>query len=270
MKYRLTPAVLFALGAALCVLLAAWFVPLPRIIAGEEELATKRLPETRANVMSTQQAFKQAQERYQTYIKTHDVGAAREQAIASYKGPELAATRLMDVIYGYADELLLYAQASDKYFSALHAYDDDLMSWTRSLGASSESLRSATFPFVEHLKRYPPPVGLTADPPDVKAATLQAQIEALHRDTEPADLAQDIDNIWASGRSIEYVAGLHDEYYQDLQTYDGKVATVANAANQPQQSSTRRLVANSFNVLLGAVVFGGLAALFVARKRTQV
>src|SRR5438552_12415279 len=120
MKYRLTPATLFALAAALCALLAAWFMPLPRILAGEEELVVKRLPQTRANVMSAQQEFKQAQERYQKYIKMNDIGAWREyvkQAIAGSQTNPLAFSSLeafaqrVKWIEGYATELQKYGEA---------------------------------------------------------------------------------------------------------------------------------------------------------------
>ena len=49
---------------------------------------------------------------------------------------------------------------AETYFSQLKHFDDELMAWTRSLGAESEILRADTWPIVEYLKLYPPPTGL--------------------------------------------------------------------------------------------------------------
>ena len=42
--------------------------------------------------------------------------------------------------------LLWRALAGEAYFAELRKYDDDLMSWSRTLGAKSEELRRATWP----------------------------------------------------------------------------------------------------------------------------
>src|SRR5947209_18654764 len=61
--------------AALCVLLAAWLLPLPRLVAGADELAAARLPQVRASVDATGSAFAKAQAGYLNYVGTHDMTA---------------------------------------------------------------------------------------------------------------------------------------------------------------------------------------------------
>ncbi|XSG77591.1 O-antigen ligase family protein [Herpetosiphon llansteffanensis] len=65
-----------------------------------------------------------------------------------------------------ADDVNLLAQASlvaEQERQALQAYDAALMGQTRDLGALAEELRSATWPIVEQLKLYPPPLGTRGD-----------------------------------------------------------------------------------------------------------
>ncbi|MFL5732690.1 MAG: hypothetical protein ACJ78Q_05755 [Chloroflexia bacterium] len=274
--------IIYATAAALLALLAAWLLPFPHLISGDDDQAANVLPGVRENLMSSKSRFDLASSRYQAYISSHDVGALRqnaEQAIsAANAAPADAAAlaRLRDEgvkIVEFAHELEQYALASDTYFAALRTYDDDLMAWTRSLGAKSERLRKDTFPFVEHIKRYPPPTGLTPDPPEVKADQLSAQITAheahlagLGSSATPAQLSTDVDAIWSSGRSIEYVAGLHDEYFTDLRRYDGRVTEEAAAPLVSNQLPGRRMMATGLNLLLGLVIFGGLLALFAPRR----
>src|SRR5919204_1514165 len=83
-------AALYALAAALAALAIAWLLPLPRIIAGDEDQVASQMPQVRTELMSTKQRFDEASERYHTYIATHDVGAMRvsaQQAIAAAKAP---------------------------------------------------------------------------------------------------------------------------------------------------------------------------------------
>jgi hypothetical protein len=285
-------SVLSALLAALAVLLVAWFVDLPRIIAGEEELASVRLPQTRAAVMSSKQGFERARDEYRMYVSSHDLAALRAGALETIERARDDSGALPDLnerlsqIAGYAQVLHRYAEAGDRYFLDLRRYDDNLMAWTRSLGAGSESLRDETWPIVEHLKLYPKPVGLVADPPEVKASKVLTQINYLERDAdalnaapshdEPSpllyDLAWDIAGLWDSGRAVEYVAGLddhsglHSEYYRTLETYDRKVQAQAGGVNEGPQSAGRRALATGLNLLLGLVTLGGLAALFAPRR----
>src|SRR5438128_9230450 len=61
--------------AALCVLLAAWLLPLPRLVAGADELAAVRIPQVRASVDSSGAAFAKAQANYLDFIGTNDMTA---------------------------------------------------------------------------------------------------------------------------------------------------------------------------------------------------
>lgn len=287
---------MWAALAALAVLLAAWFLPLPPIIAGEEARAAQTIPTDRSNAQTASQQFQEAQARYLAYIKAQDLGAlliSARDAIAEAKaapddiGKLVAVRDVAAQVRDYAGVLQDYAQASERYFAALHSYDDKLMSWTRSLGAASESLRSATFPFVEHLKLYPTPVGDKADPPQVSAAQVEEQIGALtshvaalgpdpnphsagSRATTTLDqIDQDVSGIWASGRSVEHVAGLHNDYYAMLRTYDGQVQTTAKEAGSSGPTGGKLVLANALTALLGALTFGGLVALFVPSPEKQ-
>src|SRR5919201_5899555 len=114
-------ATLYALAAALAALATAWLLPLPRIIAGDEDQVASQMPQVRTELMSTKQRFDEASERYHTYIATHDVGAMREsaeQAIAAAKAPthdSAAVNRVRDAtrqIDEFARELEAYAEAS--------------------------------------------------------------------------------------------------------------------------------------------------------------
>src|SRR5439155_19639662 len=113
-------AALYALAAALAALATAWLLPLPRIIAGDEDQVANQMPQVRTDLMSTKQRFDEASERYHTYITTHDVGAMRasaEQAIAAAKAPTHdrgALDRVRDAarqIDEFARELEGYAEA---------------------------------------------------------------------------------------------------------------------------------------------------------------
>lgn len=282
--------------AALAVLLVAWFLPFPPLLAGEEAFASQTIQADRTKAQTASQQFQAAQVHYQTYIKTHDMGAllnSARNAITQVGSAPDDTERLVAVknqtaqIIEYAGVLRDYAQASDQYFSALQGYDDKLMGWTRALGAASESLRPATFPFVEHLKLYPIPTGEKADPPDVSATQIAEQITALSSHAAALDpnpdprinvestvttlnqIGQDITNIWASGRSVEYVASLHDDYYAMLRTYDGQVLVLANSSGAGPDGG-RRAVATGFTLLLGTVTLGGLAMLFMSGAETRV
>ena len=258
-------------------------MPVPGQVSGEEQLVAPRMPDTRADVEVAQRQFEQAQARYQSYVKTHDLSAVLanvQDAIAKAKvggGDPGVIAALKDraaPVREYAGELLRYAQAGEQYLEAIRRYDDDLMAWTRSLGAASEQLRSETWPFVEYIKRYPPPFGEIADPPNVTAAEVATQTASLESHISTLDatgqagvagIEQDVAGIWASGRSIEYVESLHAEYYRMLKEYDPKVEAAANGTTAGARPD-RVMLANGLNLLVGVVTLGGLAAIFMRRR----
>ncbi|HUP27079.1 MAG TPA: hypothetical protein VM409_01485, partial [Chloroflexia bacterium] len=179
---------LLPLLGAVCVMLAAWLLPLPGFALSEDQLAPEHTPQVRAEVEAAREQFTRAQERYASYIKSHDVGLARAQAeeaarqasSAGANGSDLTALRsALLPVSQYAGELQRYAAAGEAYFEKLRAYDDNLMGWTRSLGSALERLRNETWPFVEYLKRYPPPVGEKPDPPMVTASQVLSQTASL-------------------------------------------------------------------------------------------
>lgn len=274
---------------ALGILVVAWVLPLPGLVFGEEQLAASRMPETRATVQSASESFQKAQSAYKQYVATHDMGAvlssvqkAIAEARANSSDPAaLAALRAaLGPVQGYLGVLHGYAAAGDAYFAALRAYDDNLMAWSRALSpASQEELRPDTWPFVEYLKRYPPPDGETPDPPKVTAQDVATQTTSLAAHVAALDpqaavgstqaaidaIGRDISGIWASGRSVERIESLHNEYYRLLKVYDARLQQVAaqDAANQGPQS--RRALATVLDLGVGLVLLGGLAALFMPR-----
>ncbi len=280
---------------ALVVLLVAWFVPLPKLVSGEETLVAPRMPQIRANVQVVETNFRQAQTSYLTYVKTHDMAAvlanmqgAISSARCSNDPAELLAVRDAAMpINEYTAVLYNYAQAGERYFPTLRGYDNDLMGWTRSLGADSERLHKATFPIADWLKLYPVPIGSTLDPPLIAAtsvaahtASLKAYIAALNPDPDPRTntpsvdetldaISGDVNAIWADGRSIERFESLHNEYARVLQVYDGQLQLVAANSSGNAPLTGRVAFATALDLLIGAVTLGGLAALFMPRRRAR-
>jgi hypothetical protein len=227
-------------------------------------------------------------------VASNDVGAAIsgfEGAVGSLQvksadqsaraGVVAAANPVLD----YMAALHAYAQAGEDYFKTLSHYDDELMAWTRSLGAQSDALRPDTWPIVEYLKVYPQPVGESTAYEDVTAsdvasdtASLQMHLAALQAGSGsgtsdvgdarlPAALTQDAAAVRQAGRSIEYRENLHAQYGQLLSQYDQEAQSVATGATTDTLSSGRVALATGFDVLLGLVTLAGLAALFLPRLR---
>jgi hypothetical protein len=181
------------------------------------------------------------------------------------------------------DVLLPYAQTGEPYFSELRGYDDSLMGWSRSLGARLEELKVKTRPIADYLRLYPPPVGdLSADPPWMTAAQVEANKAAL--DSHIADLdsaisggniantdfaalfASDLENVKASGHSIERIESLHNDYFKTLATYDGQVADVVGSPEQSASPLGGWVLANGLNLGLGLLILGGVFAIFAPRR----
>jgi hypothetical protein len=281
--------------AALAALLVAWFAPLPRLVLSDEEKAAARMPDDRAAVTSAQSAFQKAETAYKTYVSTNDVGAALdglEHAVQIAKATPADLSLRAPIqsaslpVLGYLAELQGYALAGETYFGALSHYDDELMAWTRSLGSESDALQSDTWPIVEYLKVYPPPIGESADYPNVTAAqiasatvTLQSHLSALSTGSATASgattglatldaLSADVASIRQAGRSVEYRESLNAQYDMLLSQYDKNVQATATGSNIGALSSGRVALASVLDILLGVICLGGIAALFIA-KRTE-
>ncbi|MBF6611827.1 MAG: hypothetical protein IVW55_01715 [Chloroflexi bacterium] len=293
MRRNLNRQIIFALVGALVVLLAAWFLPLPRLVSGEEELIGARMPQTRATVGAAKEAFDKAQTGYTAYVKTHDMSALLVNVRSDIKNaqaessnpPRLLALRdTATQVKDYLTVLQNYAQAGEPYFRALQNYDSDLMGWTRSLGANTEQFRRATFPIADHLRLYPRPVGdLSPDIPWVTAAQVLSQTQALaahitalspspasgSRQEAISSISSDVTNSWNMGRSIERIESLHNEYYRVLQNYDANIQAAATNSNIAGTSPGKALIATGLDLIVGAVTLGGLMALFLPHRKTQ-
>lgn len=274
---------------ALAILLAAWILPLPGLVLSEDQFAAERTPQLRTGVEAASGEFVKAQERYEAYIKSHDVGAVRalaETRAREARGDSNNPERLFAIrdavlpVREYALQLGEYAAAGENYFKKLREYDENLMGWTRSLGSGLERLRNETWPFVEYLKRYPLPVGEKADPPMVSAAEVFSQsanldghitvlnpnpnphTEGLSREQIIDAILEDIAAIWSSGHSVENLGSLHDEYRTLLQAYDMKVQAAATGQGSVQPTS-RVYLATALNILVGGFVLAGVAGLLM-------
>ncbi|MGA7729980.1 MAG: hypothetical protein WCD37_01775 [Chloroflexia bacterium] len=263
-----------AILAAAIVLLAAWVLPLPRLVLSEEEDAATRMPQTRADVAQARAEFERAQASYKGYVANHDVGAALDDLArvvevgAVSPDPQKSSQPVID----YLSQLQSYAKAGEAYFDQLKHFDDELMAWTRSLGAGSESLRADTWPIVEYLKLYPPPTGLKADYTGIAASDVGELVAILEKsgpNTNPGTYRQVISDVRAAGRSLEYTESLHAGYETLLQDYHTRLQAVASGTGTGDLSGSRTLFAYAVNVLLGLLLLAGLAALFVSRRTVE-
>ncbi len=278
-------AMALSLLAALVVLLVAWLAPLPRLVLGEEEAAATRMPQTRSDVARAKSNFEQVETNYKNYVATHDVGAALttlESLVRALQVDPTSAGQLTGLqsaarpVQEYGAQLKAYATAGEAYFAQAKHYDDELMAWTRSLGADSESLRPDTWPIVEYLKLYPPPTGEKADYANVSAADVDRLEVALGgAAVTPADkstLVQfqaTIADLKSAGRSIEYVESLHSQYFTLLQNYDTKLQAVASGSGASNLSGSRTIIATATNLLVGAALVVGLVAILLPRGRKE-
>ncbi|MEP6774377.1 MAG: hypothetical protein ABJA50_02180 [Chloroflexota bacterium] len=278
-------AVALSLLAPLVVLLVAWLAPLPRLVLGEEEAAATRMPQTRTDTARAKSNFEQVQTGYKDYLAAHDVGAALsslESSAAALQVDPTSAELLSKLqsavqpVQEFAAQLQAYADGGGAYFAQAKHYDDELMAWTRSLGADSESLRPDTWPIVEYLKLYPPPAGEKADYANVSAADVGKLEVALDGAavtlTDKSTLVQyqaTIADLKSAGRSIEYIEGLHSQYFTLLQNYDTKLQAVASGSEASNLSGSRTIIATATNLLVGAALVVGLVAIFLPRGRKE-
>lgn len=276
-------------------MLGIWLLPLPGSVFGEEQLAAQRLPETRRTANKAIGEFFQARQAYYDFIRSHDMAvisstlhSVLQQAEAE---PENTATVAGVLHWGiqvrdYTNVLANYAEQGDKVFPVLRYYDDELMSYTRSLTPPTEEVRALTFPLADHMRLYPPPVGdLMPDPPWVMSDVVKSQFQtivsqidelqaAVNAQATPAkvketldDLTQSIRDIWESGRSVEQVGLQHTKYIDHLQTYETKFQQYLDAHGPNSISPTRRTLAYGANIVVGLVLVCGLALLLMPRHK---
>ncbi len=150
---------------------------------------------------------------------------------------------------------------------ALRSYDNTLMASTRDLGPGGEALRPATWPIVELLKLYPPPVGLRSDwwPPDaVFFARGAAQLEAAGLEAQVAAATE----IGRSTYSLRQLLDLDTRYRSELDRY----AALLNAqrATPPPAPGVGRLALAATLTVLFAALFSYSIATMLDRRRAAV
>ncbi|HYF66025.1 MAG TPA: O-antigen ligase family protein, partial [Herpetosiphonaceae bacterium] len=129
------------------------------------------------------------------------------------------------------------ARAAAAERESLRAYDDALMARTRDLGPVAETLRSATWPIVEHLKLYPPPLGTRADWVPADAAFFAARAAVL----DSGSLDEQVSAAIEVGRSTYAQRQLRDldaTYRLELDRYAEQLAARQSAAD-PSHSPLR-------------------------------
>lgn len=271
-------AIALSLVAAVAVLVAAWLLPLPRLVLSDEEDAAKRMPQTQADVEKARAAFDNAEHAYHLFVTQNDVGAALsnyEAALATFRsdtaniGARNELWKRGEPLHDYLISLMTYKSMGDAYFNQLAHYDSELMSWTRSLGTNSEVLRPDTWPIVEYLKLYPTPTGLKTEYATFAADDLQGMVDQLSNPTpnaEPETYTGLLNDVKEAGRSIEYSEGLNAGYGTLLDNYHTKLASVASGTSASSISGGRTLIAVAGNTVLALIIVAGLAALFFSRK----
>jgi hypothetical protein len=297
---RLSPqsSVLIAIIVALIVLAVGRWVPLPPLVTGEEGVR-KDLVEMRGKVVAQRYLYLEAQREFEHYLYTVSVPPipAQMHAIAAQIRQGTSATAPTGILQECAERvgpqatpiqqaqecarraadfgrvLSRYAHPSDDLFALLRQYDDQLMAYSRTLGARSEELRRGTWPILSWLQRYPPPVGDRADihffpgsEVDRNVTDLDAAAAALANAPDPADAveraATAADPIWDAGLMVPTIAWFHDGYYSALRRYDAQMLEVAAAPDQPL-AGNRALIAGAATALLLALMFAGLVLLFL-------
>jgi hypothetical protein len=286
---------------ALIVLAVGRWVPLPPLVTGEEGVR-QELVTTRGKVVAQRYLYQEAQREFEHYLYTvavppipmqmHEIAAQIRQgtnattptgilqSCAEQVGPQATpiqqaqecARRAAD----FGRVLSRYAHPSDDLFALLRQYDDQLMAYSRTLGARSEELRRGTWPILSWLQRYPPPVGDRADihffpgsEVDRNVTDLNEAAAALATAPDPADAveraATAADPIWDAGLMVPTIAWFHDGYYSALRRYDAQMLEVAAAPDQPL-AGNRALIAGAATVLLLALMFAGLLLLFLPSR----
>lgn len=291
-------SVLIAIIVALIVLAVGRWVPLPPLVTGEEGVR-KDLVDMRGKVVAQRYLYLEAQREFEHYLYTVSVPPipAQMHAIAAQIRQGTSATAPSGILQECAERvgpqatpiqqaqecarraadfgrvLSRYAHPSDDLFALLRQYDDQLMAYSRTLGARSEELRRGTWPILSWLQRYPPPVGDRADihffpgsEVDRNVTDLDAAAAALANAPDPADAveraATAADPIWDAGLMVPTIAWFHDGYYSALRRYDAQMLEVAAAPDQPL-AGNRALIAGAATALLLALMFAGLVLLFL-------
>ncbi|MCL4508666.1 MAG: O-antigen ligase family protein [Chloroflexi bacterium] len=145
-----------------------------------------------------------------------------------------SAQAALDTLSADARLLAALASASAQYQAAIVHYDNVLMARSRSLGPKVEQLRSDTWPFVEWVKQFPPPLGLTTSLHPGTSATFTTLAERLAQDAQQsvrgaqAVAGADARSFAAVAADTIKVASLLPNYRHLLEVYDGEMEKVAS------------------------------------------
>src|SRR5664279_1931781 len=132
MSKQITPMLVLAVAGALIALAAAWLLPLPRLVLGDEEKAATRIPQDRSDVATAKSNFAKAEYSYKQYIQSHNVGGSLDslasaiqqaQANPSDHGAGAAVSVASSGVLAYLAKLRDYAVAGEAYFTRLSHYD---------------------------------------------------------------------------------------------------------------------------------------------------
>lgn len=274
------------------MLLGVWFLPLPDPIFGSEQLSATRMPDTRAKASAVIINFQRAKKGYYDFIGSHDLATIsatiRSDIPALIANPGDLARRSdlrnqSEQVRDYTSALYNYAKAGDDLFPVLRFYDDEMMSYTRSVTPPTDEVRTWTYPLADVLRLYPPPVGdLLPDPPWIRAEVIKGQLDSINANVarlsygstpqagslNPADaIAEDVKAIWESGRSVEQVGLQHTKYLERLQTYDSKIQSFVQSGGGSTLSSGRQALAMGLNLIVGLLLAAGVAFLLLPRSR---
>ncbi len=295
-----------AVVAALLLVLLGRVIPLPPLVTGEEG-SRAAVVQDRTTAIAERYQFQEATLNYQHFLATHALSnlpdELRQEAADLDAGGDRTAVlgevqsrvpRILDL--GHA--IYPYADAGEIFFTTLQAYDDALMSWSRTLGPRSEDLRRATWPILEWLKRYPAPIGINPDlqlvparpdspwsrivstqgapigpglkpppPPVTTTVTLLDQLapQVLAPTVDSATIrkfADTADALWVDGYNLPNINSYDDGYFSALRRYDAQSLEVAATPDTPQPSRVR-LLAWGAAFALGAVFLSALLLIFV-------
>jgi hypothetical protein len=299
-------SLLIALVVGLAVIAVGRWVPLPPLVTGEEQVR-QELVDTRGAVVAQRYRYLEAQREFEQYLATVPIPGIPSQMhalaaqIRAGADPNAPTDQVQECAAGMGERpgllqqarecaqraaafgrvLARYAHPADDLFTMLRGYDDQLMAYSRTLGARSEELRRGTWPILAWLQRYPPPAGQRADihffpgaEVDRNVTTLEEAAAELDTVEDPADAveraATAADPIWDAGLMVPTIAWLHDGYYSALRRYDAQMLELAAAPDQPLPNN-RALIAGGATVLLLALMLVALVLLFgLGRRRAAV
>lgn len=294
MKSKLTLQILIPCLAAAIALLAVWFLPLPDPIFGSEQLAAKNMPQTRVEANAAIARFDMARQAYYDFINAHDMSVisqtvradlAQAQANPSDQAAISALHDQAALVTNFTQLLYGYAQAGDDLFPVLQNYDDQLMAYTRAETPPNDTVRAMTFPLADTLRLYPPPIGtFLPDSIWVRATVVKAQLDSLTKHTSElsgnldgaslpnviSSVKQDVDDIWASGASVQNVGFQHEKYIDVLLKYDQNFTYyLQNGGGNTALTTGRKALAMALNIVVGLALAAGLAFLLMPRLRPQ-